>query len=519
MRDRETGTREGVGSRMNRGRRSGVCVRAWLLLIVSGLIVAAGAQKEPEKPTDMQIENAVESALLLDDAVQAHLIDITSNEGIVTLTGPVGDLLQKRRAVKLARTVRGVRSVVNRIDVRPVIRSEKDIRTDVLEALAADPATESYEIDVAVQKATVTLSGTVNSYAERQLAEKVVRGVKGVKEIANTIAVEYDTDRSDNQIKADIERRLAIDPYVPDKLVDVAVGDGKVTVTGTVGSAAEKNAVREAAWVTGVQDVDVSALQVQWWALRPQERESKTVIKTDDAIEKAVTDALAFDPRAISFNFDVSSEDGVVTIEGTVDNLKAKRAALSDARNTTGVVGVNDRIRVRFTEEQPPPDDAELTDNVSAAMLRDPVLERHEIRPVVRNARVSLYGDVDSYFEKWHAEEVVSRVRGVADVHNVLTVSRSWRWKSDEAIAQDIRRELYWSLEVDQEDIEVEVRNGTASMSGSVNDLSELDVAVDKAFDGGARVVRSTLDVGGYTEYEEPVYYYHKFYRGHSDAL
>ncbi|MBD3319845.1 MAG: BON domain-containing protein, partial [Chitinivibrionales bacterium] len=208
-------------------------------VLFSGTLIA-GPETAEKEIADSEITEAVEHTLMLDKTVAAHLISVSTNDGIVTLTGSVANILEKDRAEELATTIKGVRSVVNGIDVLPVIRSESRIRSDVISALAVDPATEQFEIDVSVDAATVTLTGTVDSYTEKRLASTVTKGVKGVKTIRNEIEVAFEKGRPDHEIQAEIERRLEIDPYTVAPLIEVEVLGGEVTLSGTVGTLNQK---------------------------------------------------------------------------------------------------------------------------------------------------------------------------------------------------------------------------------------------------------------------------------------
>jgi osmotically-inducible protein OsmY len=475
---------------------------------------SADAAQGGEKIDDSRIVRAVESEMLWDEGVSSHLIDVVVNDGVVTLSGSVGNLLEKYRAVRIAQTIRGVRSVVNNIDVMPVLRTEGEIRADAITALASDPATDSYEISVDVEKGTITLFGEVESFAEKRLAEDVVMGVKGVKEIKNNIAVAYSEERIDSEIKQDIVRRLEIDPFIQEDLITVEVDDGEVTLSGTVGSAAEKQQAFIKSWVAGVDAVDHAELEVEWWARDRMKRKKKQIDKSDAAIKEAIEDALLYDPRTYSFEIDISVDNGIVDLRGTVDNLSAKRSAHSDARNTIGVVRVNNFVKVR----QEFPNDREVRQDVEDALVRDPITERYEINPVVRNNLVSLYGRVDSYFEKRHAEDVVARVDGVADVQNSLSVSEQWEFKSDNTIEEEVESELYWSAYVDENDVSVNVDDGVVILKGNVDSWVEFDAAIDKAFDGGARVVDAQMDVKNAPDFT-PRYHYDQYFFHHPRAF
>ncbi|MBD3391555.1 MAG: BON domain-containing protein, partial [Chitinivibrionales bacterium] len=275
--------------------------------------------------------------------------------------------------------------------------------------------------------------------------------------------------------------------------------------SGIVGSAAQKSIAYNKSWVAGVKEIDIADVEVQPWARDEMRKESTITITEDGQIEDAVNDALLWDPRTSSFDVTVSAENGLVTLIGVVDNLKAKRAAERDARNTVGVVDVNNYLSVRPQEVA----DSDIEKRVENALLWDPMVERHEIDAVVRNKKVYLYGDVDSYHEKVHAEDVASRINGVAEVRNSLSVNGTWEWKSDEQVEDAIKSELYWSWYVDESDVEVDVDDGMATLTGTVDTRMELDAAIDNAFDGGAQVVESRLQLANATD-PEPFRVYRK---------
>jgi len=467
----------------------------FLNLIVASIVLvgygrSVGLAKEP--PTDTQIRHAIETELLLDSAVSPHLIDVKVNRGVVSLTGTVSNLLERDRAVDVAGATRGVRSIINRLEVRAVERSDAEIKKDVDHALLFDPATDLYEVTVQVEDGVVTLDGTVESWAEKLLATEVVKGVKGVTEVKNGIKYSFEADRSDRQIKTDIEGRLEMDPYVDEELVHVAVDDGVVKLSGTVGSVAEKNLVVTKARVPGIMRVLHDDLEVAGWAQGTMERRSKMVTVSDDEVEKAIEQAFLYDPRLLSFEIDVDVVEGVATLTGTVDNLKAKRSAESDALHTRGVYTVSNRIKVRPNDNLT---DEKIAENVREALVWDPIVERFDISVWVRNRRVSLTGVVDTAMDKARAEDAASRVNGVASVDNRLVVKQRPIYKTDSEIKDDIESQYAWSPFVDGGDLEVRVDDGQAEIAGRVDTWHEYREAVENAFEGGAQEVRSTMRV------------------------
>lgn len=300
-------------------------------------LTARLADAKPEM-TDQAISDKIEDELMFDPGVTSTKIDLSTSNGVVTLTGDVTNILAKERAKRIAEAIKGVRAVVNRINVEPTpTRSDAQVQRDVRSALLIDPATDSYEIAATVLNGEVTLTGAVDSYQERELVNTVAKGVRGVTAIDSQIDVDYKIERPDREIKREVEQALRWNTHVDDDAINVSVNDGKVSLSGIVGSASEKRMAEMDAWVAGVTSVNMPKLSVEEWARDDKFRGDKYVIKSSDELRNAVEDALLYDPRVMSFNVDVDVDGSLVTLRGKVDNLKAKRAAEKDAKNTVGV--------------------------------------------------------------------------------------------------------------------------------------------------------------------------------------
>ncbi|MEJ2721974.1 MAG: BON domain-containing protein, partial [bacterium] len=383
-----------------------------------------------------------------------------------------------------------------------------------------DPATDSYEISVAATSdGVVTLTGTVDSWPEKQLCQTVAEDVAGVTEVKNEIKVDYATNRPDSEIKPESEQRLHWDVLLNDALIDVGVKNGSVSLSGSVGSAAEKTRATWDAWVAGVKSVDASKLEVVPLARDEDMRTYEDVVRPDDQIQSAVKDAFLYDPRVFSFDVTPTVSSGVVTLEGIVDNAKAKLAAQQDARNTVGVVDVNNRIKVRSETTLPDPT---IARNVRRVLMLDPILERYAITVEVVGGVVHLYGDVDTYFDKMRAEALADNSRGVTGVRNHLNVEFQepytkspyiypyWSYgypsntgtataansqKSDRQITADIESQLWWDPFIDEDDVDVTVKNGVATFTGTVDNWAEYDAASRSAFEGGASQVINKIEI------------------------
>lgn len=470
---------------------------------------------------DQAITDAVEDELMYDPAVPHADITVQTISGVTRLQGSTPDLLSKERAARIAETVKGVRSVVNEIKVLPLVeRSDEVLRQDIEEALLLDPATESYEVRVAVARGVAALTGSVDSWQEKLLAESVTKGVLGVKDVVNQLTIELTDARPDAEIAPEVKTLLRRDVLVDDGMINVTVTDGVVRLMGTVGSAAEKSRAIRDARVRGVKGIDASKLEVAEWARKPQLRADKYVKKSDEEIRIAVEDAMLFDPRVNSVNVKTVVDDGVVTLRGEVGSLRAKRAASQDARYTVGVTRIDNRLKLKPAERVK---DEAIQSAIRKALKRDPFTTSSEIDVDVKRGVVTLEGTVDSNYEKSRADYLSSLPGGVVAVINDLGIKRpsrsvfihdpyvfdgmfllddDWRdyspsftLKSDAEIREDIRSEYLWSPFVDVEKVNVAVDDGVATLTGTVESWTERLAAVDNAYEGGAVWVDDELVV------------------------
>ncbi|MBD3233594.1 MAG: BON domain-containing protein [candidate division Zixibacteria bacterium] len=491
-----------------------------MLIICLTAFSLNGISIQAEELDDTDISTAIKEALLFDHGVSGFKVDVTTNNGIVTLTGEVINILAKERAATIAETVKGVRSVINNIEVVTKGLSDNDVLNNVEAALILDPATESFEVTADVDNRIVTLTGNVDSWQERWLAARVAKGVKGVKGIINNINVDVETTRTDREIEQEVEQVLRWNVLIDHALIDVDVNNRKVTLSGTVGSAAEKSRAEMSAWVAGVIAVDSDQLEVQAWARDERFRQTKYENLTDLAIKQAVKDALFYDSRVKSYNISVDVENGTAKLLGIVDNLKAKRAAAKTASNTVGVWRVKNNISVR---PEKIPSDSGIENNVELALMRDPYVEKYEIEVSVDNGEVTLSGEVDSYFEKAQADDAASKVNGVVSVNNNIVVEDEydavvydpyvyddwylydfdWYTYPDEyattltdwEIKEEIQEEFWWSPFIDSGDITIIVEDGVATLKGNVDTWLERSTATQNAFEAGAIAVDNDLKV------------------------
>ncbi len=480
---------------------------------------APPAGSEVRRPmTDAEIVTAVQSELLTDSGVPSFRLDVAAEEGVVTLTGELGDLATRDRAVRLAQTVRGVRSVVDRVSIRDPGVSDALLERMVELALEYDPATDLHELEVDADHGVVHLRGTVDSWHERELVRLTAAGVVGVRAVEDHVALDLTAERGDAEIVADVEGLVEADVLLQPHQLDVACEDGEVTVTGSVGSAAQRRRVEQRAWVSGTRSVDVSGVRVLEWLDDEWQRDTLHPLVPDATIEEALSDALHVDPRVSRLDIEVAVDHGTVTLDGVVDHLEARRAAEQTARNTRGVWSVRNLLRVVPPAQR---SDEELAAAVRQALLRDPLVEGRPIEVEVEEGVVTLGGTVDSRYERARADDVAARCAGVLHVRNRLGVADAERpmpsdplveggwtihryewWHEpdpgaarlpDHEIARRVREELRWNPLVDELAIAVAVDDGVVQLTGTVDDHVQRAVASAEAYEAGAAYVDNDL--------------------------
>lgn len=295
------------------------------------------------QPSDSTVAHEVKQRLANDSQLEERHIVASVLNGTVTLSGQVKSAAEANSAAVEASGVPGVQSVVNHLDVIPEKRSDAEIQRDVDLALHNDPATAPLRVNVATDNATVTLSGTVERWEQKDVARWVAEQVPGIRRIRNDIKIAFSA-RPDRDIAAEVQRRLKGDAQVSDKLV-VDVEDGVVQLSGQVASPLERTWAEADSWVVGVRHVDTSRLEVVPGLA--SNRNGGAVVVTDADLRQSVVERFGYDPRLRSAGIDVRAEDGVITLTGSVGDRRVAKQAETVARNTRGVRDVRNELKLQ----------------------------------------------------------------------------------------------------------------------------------------------------------------------------
>ncbi|HEY3746525.1 MAG TPA: BON domain-containing protein [Gemmatimonadaceae bacterium] len=136
--------------------------------------------------------------------------------------------------------------------------------------------------------------------------------------------------------------------------------------------------------------------------------------------------------------------------------------------------------------------DSELQRDLEDELRWDPSFENDDIAVSVRDGVVTLAGYVKSYLDKWQAERVASRVKGVKAIANDLSVKLpSSSERPDPDVARAALDALKWNIAVPANRIQVKVDKGWVTLEGDVDWNFQREAA--------ARAVRSLTGVKGVT--------------------
>ena len=219
--------------------------------------------------TDAQIQQEVLRELAWDPRVEETDVGVEVDGGIVTLTGTVTTWAKRVAAQEAAHRVAGVLDVANDVVVKipgDLVRTDTDIAQAVRRALEWDTLVPQDRVQSTVSNGWVTLEGTVDSWAEREDAERAVQNLAGVRGVMDRMTVRSPRPPEPERVRMAIEDALErrADREVKRLRVEVTPA-GAVKLSGQVRSWAEKRATLAAARFTpGVRTVE-DHLEINPW--------------------------------------------------------------------------------------------------------------------------------------------------------------------------------------------------------------------------------------------------------------
>lgn len=140
-------------------------------------------------PDDTDVARAVLNTLKWHTTVPDEKVRVTVVDGWVRLEGEVGMYYQKDAAQVAVRHLRGVKGVVNRIEVRPKVGPTR-VKESIEEAFRRSATIDPRGIEVTAAGSKVTLRGRVRSWEEYEDAAWAAWSAQGVVQVENELVVE-----------------------------------------------------------------------------------------------------------------------------------------------------------------------------------------------------------------------------------------------------------------------------------------------------------------------------------------
>jgi osmotically-inducible protein OsmY len=215
--------------------------------------------------------------------------------------------------------------------------SNAELESNVTDELYWDPKLDSAAIGVSADDGVVTLRGTVGSLREKREAKQDAEKVHGVKTVTNDLEVRILSEdrREDAELRGAVLQALMLDSLVP-PTIDAKVEHGSVTLTGTANWQYQRDeADFIAANIYGVVDVDN---EIELVAPGP----------TPENVERRIKGAMERSARLDAESVEVKSENGTITLRGTVSSWADHDAAVAAAWAAPGVTRVKDHILVAY---------------------------------------------------------------------------------------------------------------------------------------------------------------------------
>jgi len=207
--------------------------------------------------TDATLKKDVLEELDWEPSIDATQVGVTVKDGIVTLSGHVNTYSEKAAAEKAAKRVKGIKAVVEEIDVKlggGYKRTDQDIAQSAVSNLKWHSSVPEDDLQVRVENGWITLEGKVEWKYQKDAAKNAIQNLMGVRGVTNLIEVQPTIEPTN--VKQRIREALERNALTDADNISVHIEGSRVELNGIVQSWSEKKQAENAAWaMPGVSEV------------------------------------------------------------------------------------------------------------------------------------------------------------------------------------------------------------------------------------------------------------------------
>lgn len=194
-------------------------------------------------------------------------------------------------------------------------------------------------------------------------------------------------------------------------------------------------------------------------------------------------------PTLGAHDISIDARYDTVTLDGTVASRESRALVEKIAAHQPGVHQVINRLEVQSLAV--PSTNPELAQEIKAALARSHEARDYSVSIMVQGDQVTLSGDAETAADRDTIGRIAGQVPGVHRVTNKIAVRVGL---SDEEISQRIRAALASDPQVNLQSVQVQVRNGIATFTGTTHNHRETDRILSIAIMvPGVRDIRSDI--------------------------
>jgi osmotically-inducible protein OsmY len=196
-------------------------------------------------------------------------------------------------------------------------------------------------------------------------------------------------------------------------------------------------------------------------------------MRTDEDIKRDVEHELKWDRDIDPSDIGVAVKDGAVTLSGFARTFRQRRKAEEDATRVRGVRGVANDVEVRLPliDKRPDPD---IVREIIAELKAELPDAADTIKVVVRDANVTLKGEVEWDYQRRRAADTALRASGITGLTNEIEIKPKVK---PENLKHQIEEAFKRNAEVDAQHITVEAEGNKVIPRGTVRSWAEREEA------------------------------------------